>query len=246
MSFMRSPLAASTYRVRSRTARGGVGPYFQRPVSRDVGCANDFRKALTSVAARTVERVDPALSSLAGVAVGGVATYWSQRALDTRRDERETRASAAAGERATRCAACLVLIDLLAVITHMKATYESEAWLKGLSLPDGAWLEERHTLSEALDDNSFRNVASVFSSVAAWNDLVQALQASDPLSALAPRMRLKKSSDEGLSGLRDTLLSASGQAANSIRPLALPSIRDDDPLAVLFRQAHEHDTNHDG
>ena len=183
--------------------------------------------------------IDPALSGLAGVGIGSASTYWIERGRDKRREDCEARAGRHVDERSMTRGARLVLTDLFTVIGLMKATYDSKAWLLDIELPEAAWQQERGALSEILDDRQWRDVATAYMNIAVWNDLIRALRKGDPLSRIRPHAKLADGSDEGLSGLRDTLIQTCGQGADSIRPIALSSIDDDDSLAVFLTQASE-------
>lgn len=183
------------------------------------------------------------ISTLAGVAVGGVATYLSQRALDGRREGREQRSAQAAEQCATAQAARLVLTELFTNIGHMQSTYEIKGWLLNMRLPDHAWLQERSHLSTVLTDQQWRDVATAFMNVAVWNDLMKTWHDTDPLSRWKPKAKLSDDDTEGMSTMRASLIQTCGQAAEAIRPLALPSIGDDDPLSVFFQKAKDVDQN---
>jgi hypothetical protein len=180
-------------------------------------------------------------ATLAGVAVGGLATYWSQRAHDFRRERRERRAAEVADQRAGIRAARLVLTELFTIIGQMQGSYQIKGWLLDLRLPDHAWLQERGHLSTVLTDDQWRDVATAFMNVAVWNDLIQTWREADPLARWKPKVKLPDSDTEGLSPMRAMLVQTCGQAAEAIRPVALPSISDNDPLAAFFQKAKSAD-----
>lgn len=177
------------------------------------------------------------VSTLAGVAVGGFATYWTQRANDVRRERRERRLAEAADERASTRAARLVLTELFTIIVHMQTSYEIKGWMLDLRLPDQAWLHERSHLSATLTDGQWQDIATAFMNVVVWNDLIQVWREADPLARWKPKAKLSDSDEEGMSAMRATLIQTCGQAAEALRALALPSISDDDPLAAFFQRA---------
>jgi hypothetical protein len=181
------------------------------------------------------------ISTLAGVAGGSVATYWLQRANDRRREGRETRSVEAADQRASTRAARLVLTELFTVIGHMQSSYQIKGWMRDLRLPDHAWLQERGHLSTALTDGQWRDIATAFMNVAVWNDLMRTWRQGDPLARWKPKANLPDSDSEGMSTMRLMLIQTCGQAAEAIRPLALPSLADDDPLATFFQRAKKAD-----
>jgi hypothetical protein len=179
--------------------------------------------------------MDATLSTLAGVAGGSLATYWLQRAHDLRREKREEESAASADQQASMRAARLVLTDLFTTIGHMKSSYEIKGWLLAMPLPDQAWQQERGQLSQSLTDQQWRDVATAFMNVAVWNDLMRTWRETDLLARWKGKARLADNDEEGLSSMRASLLQTCGQAAESLRPLALPTIDQDDPLAVFFR-----------
>jgi hypothetical protein len=177
------------------------------------------------------------LSTLAGVAGGSVATYWLQRANDLRRERREAESAESAAQQATKRAARLVLTDLFTTIGHMRSSYEVKGWLLAMPLPDQAWQQERAQLSQSLTDQQWRDVATAFMNVSVWNDLMRPWRETDLIARWKGKARLPDNDEEGLSSMRASLLRTCGQAAESLRSLALPTIDEDDPLAVFFRDA---------
>jgi hypothetical protein len=132
-----------------------------------------------------------------------------------------------------------VLTDLFTVISHMRSSYETNRWLLDMRLPDKSWVTEQSHLSSSLCDQEWRDVATAFMNIAVWNDMVKTWRAADPIMRLKPSVKLGSEEAGGLSAMRASLISACGQAAESIRPLALPTIGHDDPLAQLFRDARD-------
>ena len=177
------------------------------------------------------------ISTLAGVAGGSVATYWLQRANDRRRERRELRSAETADQRASTQSARLVLTELFTIIGHMQSSYQIKGWLRDLLLPDHAWLQERSHLSTTLTDNQWRDVATAFMNVAVWKDLMKTWRKGDPLARWKPKANLSDNDAEGMSSMRLMLIQTCGQAAKAIRPLALPSLAEDDPLAAFFQEA---------
>jgi hypothetical protein len=181
------------------------------------------------------------LFTLLGVIVGGIVTYASQHALDTRRATREEAAADAASERATRRAARLVLWELLEVITYMNGTLESNGWLADVRLPHEAWLQEQGRLSGFLDDAEWRMVATAYMAVAAWNSLAAASHRANPLRGIDRTIKLDPNATGGLVAVRRRLLPGAGRAAEALRPVALPSAGRDEDLAQFFQRAMAHD-----
>jgi hypothetical protein len=179
------------------------------------------------------------LFALAGVAGGGFATYWTQRGHDQRLERQAREASERADRQATQRAARLVLTDLFTIISHLKTSYDTKSWLLRMRLPNQAWLDEQSQLSSSLGDQQWRDVAAAFMSVALWNDLMETWLVSDPVMRLKSRVKLSEDEDQGLSSLRETLLQACAQAADSVRPLALPTIPEDDGLAQVLRDTRD-------
>jgi hypothetical protein len=177
------------------------------------------------------------LSTLAGVAGGSVATYWLQRANDLRRERRERASADAADHRASMRAARLVLTDLFTIIGLMRSSYETKGWLLAMPLPEQAWQQERGQLSQSLTDQQWRDVATAFMNVAVWNDLMRTWRETDLIARWKGKARLSDDDEEGMSSMRASLLQTCGQAAESLRPLALSTIDQDDSLAVFFRDA---------
>lgn len=173
--------------------------------------------------------LETAGSSLLGVAVGGAITYVTQSRIDRRRDqrahERERRADKRDRDTAhamTQMAARLVFLDLYRLVAQLRATRETGKWWSRLVLADGAWRGHSELLSHRLKDKEWREVAAVFAVAAEWN----AIMAAGP--GLSSTIDLKRM---GLATLRDDMLDAAPIAMEALRPIALPTTDDTDPLS---------------
>lgn len=182
--------------------------------------------------------MDAAVSSLLGVAVGGVTTYATQRGLDGRRERREREREARAEQRTaddieltTKAAARLLFMDLLSVFTFLRSSRETRRWWIAILLPTGAWEQHRQQLSRVLSDKAFRKVGSTFTGVDVWNTVCGA---SRRYYWVRPHLLLKQDK-QGMTGMRDTLIESSARAMLELADLGFSTLEDDDPLIVMIQ-----------
>ena len=183
--------------------------------------------------------MDPAFSSLIGVAAGGAVTYLTQRGLDHRREklarDRDDRVQAKAlqaAETANMATARLVFLDLLSIFTFLRSSRDVGRWWIAILLPTGAWDQHREPLCRVLADNAFRQVGSIFAGVDAWNKVCEA---SRRYYWVRPHLALKRG-QVGLTDLRDTLLEGSARALLELAALGFGTLKDDDPLIKTIRR----------
>lgn len=182
--------------------------------------------------------MDTVLNPLLGVVAGGAVTYASQRGLDGRRERREREREERAEERAaadaeltTNAVARLVFVDLLSIFTYLRSSRAVNRWWIAVLLPDGAWKQHREPLCRALSDPAFRVVGSTFGGVEAWNALCGA---SRRYYWVRPHLPLKRG-DDGLTGMRDTLVESSARALLELVTLGLGTLEPDDPLITMIK-----------
>ncbi len=159
---------------------------------------------------------------LVGVVVGGVVTYAGQRSLELRRDRRQEAREASGDRAATRLAARLVLVELLTIVSWLKAYKATGQWWTRPRLPDDAWVEHGAQLSRVLGDDEWRKVAPVFNGAAQWNSV----------SAVARRVWQTRETIplrffSEIAKFRDTLLESAETAIQTLQEVALPTV--DDP-----------------
>lgn len=182
--------------------------------------------------------MDAALSTVLGVVAGGVITYVSQRGLDNRRERRERQREERTDERAagdlaltTKAGARLVYMDLLAMFTALRSSRDVKRWWIEMLLPTAAWLQYREHLCRVLGDQAFRRVGSTFAGAEHWNTVCQA---SRRYYWVKPHISLRPD-EEGMSGMRDTLIQSSARALLELAALGFGTLEDDDPMLVMIR-----------
>jgi hypothetical protein len=172
--------------------------------------------------------------TLAAFLVGGAVTLLTQLILDARREKKSGERATTAEETETKMGARLVLLDLISVLSLLKAARQTGRWWSAQQLPVGAWEAHSPALSRTLPDQTWRMVGSTFAGAAAWNQL--AAGSRRYYYWVMPHLNLRRL---GGADILEAVRVGAAQGISELLPIAVPSVLEDDSLYKLATDALE-------